>query len=654
VIDDSLARLAAAYGVATSYSDWRGEVVPVPGETVEAAVRALEPERPVVPGGRSWGFMVQLYSLRSRDSWAYGDLRDLADLAAWSANALGAGFVLINPLHADDPVPPIEPSPYLPVSRRFSSPLYLRVEDVPEYATAAPRVREGIAALAAPLRAADHTLDPIDREAVWAAKRAALELLHALPLSAARQAAFDAFREREGAALRTFATWCALAEAHGGDWRRWPEPLRDPESGEVAAQRTRLAGRIAFYSRLQWLLDDQLAAAQRAARDAGMPIGIVHDLALGVHPGGADAWMYQRFLAHDMRVGAPPDEFNQRGQEWGFPPWHPGRLAAAGYEPLRDMLRHILRHGGGVRIDHVMQLFRLWWVPLGAPPAGGAYVRYDHLAMLEVIGTEARRAGALVIGEDLGTVEEWMRTVLAECGLLGTSMLWFEQDHTGRPRPPADWRELCLATIGTHDMPPVAGFLPGDHVELRARLGLLARPVAEEAADHRERVAAWTRTLAELGLLGDGDGDGDGDDEGDDEGDGDGDGDGDGGRGGPVAEGGRGGPEDGPEKDGEDGDGDAGGGGDSGEHDGEVLRMTVALHAFLARTRARLIGVSLADAVGERRTQNQPGTADEYPNWRLPLADGAGVPVLLEALPSNERVRAVVAPVARAVASPDG
>jgi 4-alpha-glucanotransferase len=233
-----------------------------------------------------------------------------------------------------------------------------------------------------------------------------------------------------------------------------------------------------------------------------------------------------------------------------------------------------------------------------------------------------------------------MRTVLAECGLLGTSMLWFEQDHTGRPRPPADWRELCLATIGTHDMPPVAGFLPGDHVELRARLGLLARPVAEEAADHRERVASWTRTLAELGLLGDDDGDGDGD--------------GDGGRGGPVADGGRGGPEDGPETDGEDGDGDAGGGGDSGEHDGEVLRMTVALHAFLVRTRARLIGVSLADAVGERRTQNQPGTADEYPNWRLPLADGAGVPVLLEALPSNERVRAVVAPVARAVASPDG
>lgn len=632
--DDDLARRAAVYGVATTYPDWRGERRTVPRETVRAVLRALGADRddarggdrphragardaggpgrrdgdaapsarsdaavPIMPRRRHWGFMVQLYALRSRGSWGFGDLRDLADLAVWSARELGAGFVLVNPLHAGDPVPPIEPSPYLPVSRRFHSPLYLRIEDLPEYADAPAAVRRRIAALAAPLLAADHTLDPIDRDAVWAAKRAALELLRDQPVSADRAAAFTAFREREGAALRDFATWCALAEAYGDDWRRWPAPLRDPTSAQVRVERERLADRVGFYCWLQWLLDEQLAAAQRAARTAGMPIGIIHDLALGIHPGGADAWMYRSLLALDMRVGAPPDEFNQRGQEWGFAPWLPHRLAAAGYGPVREMVRHLLRHGGGLRIDHVMQLFRLWWIPAGRPPADGTFVAYDHAAMLDVIGTEARRAGALVVGEDLGTVDDRMRDVLARHRVLGTSMLWFERDAAGAPRWPRDWRRLCLATVGTHDMPPVAGYLAGDHVELRARLGLLGRSAEEEWAEHRRGLAAWAGRLAELDLL--------------------------------------------PPGFAVDGELDA----------DDVLRVTVALHEFLARTPALLLGVSLADAVGERRTQNQPGTTHEYPNWRVPLADAAGEPVLLDELPSCRRVRAVVQPVAAAIAA---
>jgi 4-alpha-glucanotransferase len=623
VSERELRRLAAANGVATSYQDWRGRQVPVPRETVAAVLRALGVpatstpmvERPVVPERRAWGFMIQLYALRSSRSWGLGDLRDLADLADWSGRALGAGFVLVNPLHAGEPASPIEPSPYLPVSRRFAAPLYLRVEDVPCYPAAPVELREGIAELAAPLRAMNHTLAPLDRDAVWAAKRAALELLHGLPRTAEDQASYDAYRNREGAALRTFATWCALAEEHGRDWRHWPVALRDPDSPAVAAERDRLDALVDFHAWLQWLLDRQLAAAQSAARSAGMPIGVIHDLALGIHPGGADAWAYQRLLAMDMRVGAPPDEFNQRGQEWAQPPWHPGRLAAAdegaaqgegrtGYAPLRDLLRNVLRHAGGLRIDHVMQLFRLWWVPVGRSPDRGTYVRYDHAALLDVIGAEARRAGAVVVGEDLGTVEAWMREALAERDLLGTSMVWFERTADGAPRPPREWRELCLATIGTHDMPPIAGYLAGDHVTLRDRLGLLARPADAEAADHRRRLAEWAEMLGSLGLLPQGS--------------------------------------------------DLGGAPDRAIAPAELLAATVALHGFLARTPARLIGVSLADAVGERRTQNLPGTTDEYPNWRVPLAAADGRPVLLDELPDDDWLRAAVAPVADALRASAG
>ena len=547
------------------------------GDRAASAPLLVVPPRAPDPGERAWGFMAQLYSVRSRGSWGMGDLADLRALTRWSGGDLGAGFVLVNPLHAGEPAPPIRPSPYLPMSRRFTSPLYLRPEDVPEYAAADPDVRRRVDELGGPARARDHTVAALDRDAVWAAKGAALDLLYGLPRPPGREAAYAAYREREGAALTAYATWCALAEVHGADWRTWPAALRDPSSAGVAAERDRLADRVGFHSWLQWLLDEQLGAVQSAARSAGMPIGVIHDLAVGVDPGGADAWAYQELFAPGMTVGAPPDAFNQVGQGWGQPPWHPQRLAASGYAPYRDMLRHVLRHAGGLRLDHAMQVFRLWWVPDGASPAEGTYVSYPYEEMLGVLLYEAHRAGAVVVGEDLGTVEDYMREVFADRGVFGTSMAWFERDSGGAPLPPRKWRELCLATVATHDMPPIEGFLHGDHIALRERLGLLTRPVAEEYAEQERWLREWRDLLVTLGL--------------------------------------------------------------------DPEEMTAALHAFLARTPARLVGVSLADAVGERRTQNQPGTMDEYPNWRVPLAGPQGRPVLLDDLPGDRHLLTAVDPV---------
>ena len=519
---------------------------------------------------RVWGPMLQLYSVRSSRSWGMGELPDLADLASLAGRAFEAGLVLVNPLHAGEPVTPIEPSPYFPASRRFADPLYLRVEEVPEYAALSEADRERVRQLGAPLRERNRTNELLDRDAVWAAKRPALELIFAVERGAARATAFADFRAREGQTLRDFATWCALAERYGLPWQQWPAELQDPRTEAVARARNELSERVDFYAWLQWILHEQLTAAQQATRDAGMPIGIVHDLAVGVSPGGADAWMLGDTLARGVTAGAPPDAFNQQGQDWGQPPWRPDQLAAAGYEPYRDMLRYSLRYGGGLRVDHILGLFRLWWIPENASAAEGTYVRYDHEALVGILALEAQRAGALVIGEDLGTVEPWVHHYLGERGLLGTSILWFENDDHGRPNPPEQWRELCLATVATHDMPPIAGYLAGEHIDIRDRLGLLARPVDAERAEDEAGQRAWLDGLRELGLLPDRESD-----------------------------------------------------------QWEIVR---ALHAFLTRTPARLLGAALTDAVGERRTQNQPGTTSEYPNWRVPLADGSGEVVLVDDL----------------------
>jgi 4-alpha-glucanotransferase len=282
-------------------------------------------------------------------------------------------------------------------------------------------------------------------------------------------------------------------------------------------------------------------------------------------------------MARGVTVGAPPDAFNQQGQNWSQPPWRPDRLAAAGYTPYRDMLRTVLRHSGGIRVDHVLGLFRLWWVPEGRSAADGTYVRFDHEALVGILALEAHRAGGLVVGEDLGTVEPWVRDYLASRGILGTSILWFEQNwEQRRPLPPESWRELCLATVTTHDLPPTAGYLAGEHIRIRAELGLLTRPLDEERRIDAEERQAWLALLVERGWLA----------------------------------------------------------ADATEDEEAVV---VALHRALAATPSRLLGVALTDAVGDRRAINQPGTNEEYPNWQVPLADGSGRPVLLEALIGSTR-----------------
>ncbi|CAM5392771.1 MULTISPECIES: 4-alpha-glucanotransferase [Streptomyces] len=577
------------------------------GRTAHSHLVVAPPRLPSPPG-RTYGLLVQLYSLLSRRSWGMGDLGDLAALADWAGRSLGAGFVQVNPLHAAVPGPPTDPSPYRPSSRRFPDPVHLRVEDVPEFARVEDRDR--VAALlerAARLR--EGVLEKgalIDRDAVWEAKREALELVLEVPPDPGRQDAYAAFLAREGQALEDHATWCALAEAHGPHWRRWPAGLRDPRSAGTARARRDLAGRVDFHRRLAWLTDTQLTAAQRAAREAGMPVGIVHDLAVGVHPDGADAWAQQEYFAAGMSVGAPPDAFNARGQDWGLPPWRPDRLAASGYEPYRMLLRALFGHAGALRIDHVMGLFRLWWVPEGEPPTEGTYVRYDAEAMLAVLVLEASRAGAVVIGEDLGTVEPGVRERLRARGVLGTSVLWFERDWEGdgRPLPPQSWRADCLATATTHDLPPTAARLTGEHVELRDRLGLSTRPLEEERAEAAADAAEWLELLSRLGLTDGGDGEAI-----------------EAGEAGEVGEIGEGVREN----------------GEIGEEAG--IR---AVHRFLLRTPARMVGVWLPDGVGDRRPQNLPGTWDEYPNWRLPIADANGRPVTLEELRASPRVRALL------------
>ncbi len=561
---------------------WHRLHAEVAGAGVATTTLVVTPRRLELPtrirSRRGWGFAAQMYSVRSSRSWGLGDLTDLADLAAWSGHDLGADFLLVNPLHAASPVPPMAPSPYLPVTRRFANPLYLRVEAVPEYAYLSDVDRAYVTALASGLRHHNTSADLLERDPVWAAKRSALERVHAVALTPGRRAAYDAYRDREGQGLDDFALWCALADAHG-EPSDWPADLADPHGPAAEAARVAHADVVDFHRWCQWVLDEQLGAAQQAALDSGMAVGVVHDLAVGVHPEGADAWALRDVLATGVAVGAPPDMYNQKGQDWSQPPWRPDALAERAFLPYRDMLRTVLRHAGGIRVDHVLGLFRLWWIPRGMEADQGTYVRYDHDALVGILALEAQRAGAVVIGEDLGTVETWVQETLADRGILGTSILWFEQDDDGAPLAPDRWRPEALASVTTHDLPPTAGFLAGEHVRLRHELGLLATTYAEELAGHERDLAEWEAALESRGLL---------------------------------------------------------------APDGSQEDVIAALHAYVARTPARLVALSLADAVGDMRAQNQPGTDQEYPNWRVPLTDSAGQAVLLDQLPELALLRRLV------------
>lgn len=543
----------------------------------------VTPDRVSQRDKRGWGWMVQLYAMRSNASWGVGDVADLRRLTSWTAEH-GGDMVLVNPLHAMSPTTPMQPSPYSPASRRYSNPLYLRVEDTRWYREADASLRAEVDAL----RPA-HDPDRVDRDAAWRAKLAALELLWQRAPTA--RTGSNYLLPPEDDDLWTFATWSALCEMHGSDWRTWPANLRRPDSPEVDRARTDLADRVRFFAWLQILVDEHLAWTQHLAEHGGMQVGVVHDLAVGADPAGADAWMLQDALALSARIGAPPDLFNQQGQDWGMPPWHPQRLAEAGYRPLRDMLRSLLRHAGGVRIDHVLGMFRFWWIPDGAGPRDGTYVSYDAEALLGVIALEAERADAVVIGEDLGVVPPPVRTTLTERGLLGSSVLWFEREEVaagevGPLLPMAEWREAAMASVTTHDLPTALGWLRGEHLRIRADLGLVDDPAADEAAWRKERDELLAHLVAS-GVLTSADR-----------------------------------PED---------------------------ELVLALHRYLGGTPSRYVVAAPGDAVGDLRQPNVPGTVDEYPNWRLPIADSDGRAVPLDELLADPRVAGLAAALRDAV-----
>lgn len=519
-------------------------------------VPARLPEVPL-----TWGWMLQLYSMHSRESWGMGDFADLAAFARRAATEQGAGVLLVNPVQAVAPAHPVERSPYSPASRRFANPLYLRVTETAAYAAADAATRQQVLSLAP-----DAEPELVDYDAVWDAKLEALERLWRF-----------AERVEPDESLRDFATYCALAEELGADWHGWPEALRDPAGEAVAAERESRADRVAFHVWLQHECRAQLDRARAEAHDAGMSVGLVHDLPVGVSPAGADTWAQPHLFAQDVRVGCPPDAFNELGQDWGLPPWRPDRLAETGYAPFREVVRSVLRHGDGIRVDHVAGMWRLWWIPEGEPPLRGTYVHYDSEAMLGVLLLEATRAGAVVVGEDLGTVEDVVTETMQERGILSSAVLWFERDWEagGQPhRRPADWKPETMASITTHDLPTAPGWLEAEHVRLRASLDLLDGPAEEAYAG----AAADKEALLDLVRA-----------EGLDEDD-----------------------------------------------------LVLALHTLIARAASRLVLSAPADAVGEMRQPNLPGTVDEYPNWRVPLK------VSLEEFFDDPRVDALTAPLREA------
>jgi len=560
------------------------------GETTFIIVPARCYRAPQVDhDGRIWGAAVQLYAVRSERNWGMGDFTDLAALLAyWGAR--GADIVGVNPLHALFPHNPEHASPYSPSSRCFVNVLYLDVEAVADFgeceeARSQLRTPEFQARLKA-LRDADL----VDYAGVAAAKLPMLKRCFAhfrsqhLARATPRAIAFRAFQSAQGAALRRHALFEALQEHfHGEDaqvwgWPVWPEAYRDPSAPEVARFAQSRSERVEFYEYLQWQSDLQLEAAERRSRELGLGVGLYQDLAVSVDRGGAEAWASQDLYAIAASVGAPPDDFNLRGQDWGLPPLAPERLRAAAYAPFVATLRVNMRHAGALRIDHVMALARLFWVPRGGEPRDGAYVRYPFEDLVGIVALESHRNRCMVIGEDLGTVPDEVRATLARVGVLSYRVLLFERQHSGEFKGPAEYPADALVTAATHDLPTLAAYWEGGDLALRQELGLY--PTEEvrqaQASGRAEDRARLLRALEREGLLPEG----------------------------------------------------------ASADPASLPRMTRALmlkiHAFLARSRARVLVVQPEDVLQAREQVNMPGTTSEYPNWRRKL------PLALERWPADE------------------
>jgi 4-alpha-glucanotransferase len=619
-MSEGLDRLAEAYGISPGYVSEAGTykrvskrakqgilaALGVAARTDEdaasslAAAPAAEPRDVAAPAGircfvpnwlrqgRAWGITCQLYGLRSHRNWGIGDFEDLARLAEW-AGARGADFLGVNPLHALFLADPSRCSPYSPSSRRFLNPIYIAVDKLRGAPRTSPR------AIAA---ARDAAL--VDYIAVGKIKRTALAARFAQfqreDLARRRESAllFEAFCRERGEALELFARYEALSDALVSEgfscgWQTWPDGYRSP-TGDAALRFARDSpARVLFHKWLQWIADGQLADAHRRARAAGMRIGLYLDLAVGVAPHGADTWAAPDTVIGGVHVGSPPDAFNRHGQDWGLCPLSPLALRERDGAALVAVLRDLMRHAGAIRIDHVMGLVRLYWVPAGLGATDGAYVGYPGDVLMRQLALASREHRALVIGEDLGTVPPGFRDIMRGMAIQGYRVLYFERGKRGAFRAPRSYARAALACISTHDLPTLSGWWKGRDISERQRLGLFDPATAE--LQRRERARDRRLLLQALKRAG-------------------------------LAH----------DETAADGTGEA-----FAELPDAVL---IDMHMFLARTRSRLVAVQLEDLVGMEDQANLPGTVDEHPNWRRKL------PESLEHLPQCGLLRRVAGAVA--------
>lgn len=576
-IDAQCARLAAE-SAASANAQVAGVGAGVDGSAgARPDANAAPPARCFIPdsllnGRRIWGLSIQLYSLRSSRNWGVGDFTDLADFAVIAARC-GARVVGINPLHARHLARPGRASPYSPSSRVFIDPMAIDVEAVPDVpespacmaAIAAPALREKLErARAAPL---------VDHEAVCALKLPVLEQAFAWfdvhhGHDDPRGQAFARFVAEQGAPLARYAEFEAirLDRARKGlpvlDWHAWEDGWRDPHSPLLQAFRDEHARDIRFVAYLQWEAARQLDAASATARAAGLEFALYRDLAVGAAKDSAEAWGDQALTVASMAIGAPPDQFSAEGQNWGLPPWNPRVLRARAFEPFAALLAANMACAGALRIDHVMALMRLFWIPDGLPGARGAYIRQPFVALAAAVAEESHRRSCLVVGEDLGSVPEGLRERLQNLGFLSYRVLLFERHWQGDAgfKRPHEYPTQALATVMTHDLPTIADYWTFGDIHRRARLGLLADDAARDAAIAERHDERWKilALLTDCGLL----------------------------------------PAD-PE--------DAG-------------AIADALHTIIARTPSMLAIVQLDDLLGETEPANIPGTDREYPNFRRKLS----------------------------------
>jgi 4-alpha-glucanotransferase len=586
----ALERLAEAGEACLRGRSFRRKLAPLPplrwgyhsiqvgaGGVAASASLIVCPERAWIPpelasGGRMAGIAISLFGLRSARNWGSGDFTDLEHFLDWAAEDAGVSFVALNPLHAIHNRQPFNTSPYLPNSVFYRNPLYLDVERIEDFQRSrraqalfeSPEIQQEIRELrAAPL---------VEYERVWSLKRLFLQMAYQTFVEegdAARREAFDAYCARQGDLLERFAVYCALDEwIHSLTpeiwvWPEWPEPYRDPDSDAVHAFARERPREVLFHKYVQWQIELQLARAQEHARRKGMRIGLYHDLALATDRCGSDLWAHRPFFATGCRVGAPPDDFSPGGQDWGFPPPNARRHRQDGYRLFIESIRRNCAHGGALRIDHVMRFFRLFWIPDGMEAAHGAYVRDFHEDLLRILALESIRNRVVIVGEDLGTVEPWIRTELERFGVLGYRVLYFEKTREGDFRRPDEYPRQALVAATTHDLPTLAGFWMGRDIEARRAAGRLSERHYQEALQVRAQdKRRLLEALSRAGLL--------------------------------AQEAMR-------------------RAANTGEFTAELQSAVIG---FLSTTPSMLMLLNQEDLTGETEQQNLPGTTAEYPNWR--------------------------------------